>query len=161
MICDLNWNAISALASVISAIAATVTAASIVIAFDQLKLTRNISQLQFEDSFSREYRDLISHIPTKALLNGTLTRTEYANSFDDFFRYIDLSNEQVTLRCNKRISEEVWRNWCSGIKNNLELHAFKKAWEEIKQRDTKSFQSLRKLETEKFEIDPFTWSGNK
>ena len=105
--------------------------------------------------------DLISHIPTKALLNGTLTRTEYANSFDDFFRYIDVSNEQVTLRLNNRISEEVWRNWCSGIKNNLELHAFKKAWEEIKQRDTKSFQNLRKLDTEKFEIDPFTWSVHK
>jgi hypothetical protein len=159
MICDLNWNAISALASVISSIAATVMAASIVIAFDQLKLTRNISQLQFEDSFSREYRDLISHIPTKALLNGTLTRTEYANSFDDFFRYIDLSNEQVSLRCDNRISKRVWGNWCSGIKNNLELHAFKKAWDEIKLRDTKSFQNLRKLEAGKFEIDPATWSS--
>ena len=156
-----DWSTVSAIAGLVSALAAIATAFGVAIAFYQLKATRNIAQLQFEDSFSREYRDLISHIPTKALLNGTLTRTEYANSFDDFFRYIDLSNEQVTLRCNNRISEEVWRNWCSGIKNNLELHAFKKAWEEIKKRDTKSFQSLRKLETEKFEIDPLTWSGNK
>jgi hypothetical protein len=119
--CIWDWSAVSTIAAAVSAVAVIATAFGVAIAFCQLKATHNIAQLQFEDSFSREYRDLISHIPTKALLNGTLTRTEYANSFDDFFRYIDLSNEQVSLRCNNRINEEVWKNWCSGIKNNLEL----------------------------------------
>lgn len=92
----------------VSAVASTVTAVGVIFAFGQLHFSRNIAQLQFEDSLAKEYRELASRIPTKALLGAELTETEYASAFDAFFRYVDLSNEQVSLRQRGRISLIVW-----------------------------------------------------
>lgn len=155
----MNLEMISAIASVASAIASLITVIGVAIAYCQLKASRNINQLQFEDSFSREYRDLASRIPTKALLGGELTRIERATAFDEFFRYVDLSNEQVSLRRDGRIRRKVWIDWCEGMEANLELPEFKLAWENIKNR-TDSFKNLRRLEAENFEQDPKKWSKN-
>lgn len=150
---------ISAIASVVSALAGLITAIGVAIAYCQLKASQDISRLQFEDSFYREYRDLVSRIPTKALLGGALTRIERTAAFDEFFRYVDLSNEQVSLRRDGRIRRKVWIDWCEGMEANLELPEFKLAWENIKNR-TDSFKNLRRLEAENFKQDPKTWSKN-
>lgn len=105
----------------VSAGASTFAAAGVFFAFSQLRIAKNIAQLQFEDSLAKEYRELASRIPTKALLGQELLETEYQESFDEFYRYIDLSNEQVSLRQRGRISEAVWKSWCSGIQANLSL----------------------------------------
>ena len=83
----------------------------------------------------------------------------YANSFDELFHYIDLSNEQVCLRQRGRIGRDVWENWSEGINTNLGLPAFRRAWGDIQARSS-SFQELRRLEREGFEIDPASWSRN-
>lgn len=140
----------------VSAGASTVTAIGVIFAFRQLHTSKNIAQLQFEDSLAKEYRELASRIPTKALLGHELSDAEYEESFDELFRYVDLSNEQVSLRQRGRISKTVWRSWCSGIQANLALPSFKRAWVEI-QRQSTSFQELRRLETEKFQLDPKCW----
>ena len=123
---------------------------------DELKQTKAISQLQFEDTLAKEYRELASRIPTKALLGIRLSSNEYADAFDELFRYVDLSNEQVTLRMNNRIGQEVWITWRDGIKFNLGLPTFKEAWRDIKCK-TSSFQELRKLEDQNFDTDPILW----
>ncbi len=150
---EINWNAVSA-------IAASVSALAVIFAMLQLRETKGVNQLQFEDGLAKEYRELVSRIPTQALLGTGLSPKEYAAAFDELFRYIDLSNEQVTLRMNRRISLEVWRSWCEGIKSNLALPTFERAWRDI-QAKTSSFQELRKLEKEKFEIDPASWAAGK
>ena len=147
---------ISASAATLSAVAACVTAAGVWYAHRQLHTSRAIAQLQFEDSLSKEYRELASRLPTKALLGEPLEGPEYLNAFDELFRYIDLSNEQVNLRHRGRISLEVWKNWSDGIQWNLSLPAFKQAWSEVKAR-SESFQELRRLETEEFSADPHSW----
>lgn len=151
-----DW--ISAFGSAGSAIFTGVAACGVLYAHKQLRNSREIAQLQFEDGLAREYRELASAIPTKALLGEILSETEYNETFDQLFRYIDLSNEQVCLRQRNRISLEVWWNWRDGIRNNLSLPAFQKAWQDIKARST-SFQELRRLEVEKFENDPSQWNG--
>lgn len=144
-----DWNALSAIAN-------AVTAAGVFFALWQLQITKKISQLQFEDSLAKEYRDLAADIPTKAFYGVALSEAEHGQSRDEFFRYIDLSNEQVALRRRGRVSREVWENWCAGIKYNLSLPAFKRAWEEIKDR-TQSFEELRFLEGQGFSKDPKNW----
>lgn len=92
----------------------------------ELEQTKNIAQLQFEDGLAKEYRELTSRIPTKAMLGARLSPREYAGAFDELFRYVDLSNEQIMLRKHERISPEVWVSWCSGIEFNLALPAFRR-----------------------------------
>lgn len=140
----------------ISAIASTVAAAGVFFAFGQLRVSKDIAQLQFEDSLAKEYRELAGRIPTKALLGQPLSEDEYQSSFDEFYRYVDLSNEQVSLRQRGRIGEVVWQYWCSGIRANLALPSFKRAWSEI-QGQSDSFQELRRLESEGFKVDPKSW----
>lgn len=142
----------------ISAIASTVAAAGVFLAFWQLRVSRNIAQLQFEDGLAKEYRELASKIPTKALLGAELSEAEYESAFDEFFRYVDLSNEQISLRQRDRITPDVWQYWCAGIQANLALPAFKRAWAEI-QSKCGSFQELRRLQAEEFKHDPHSWKS--
>ena len=140
----------------ISAAAAVLSAGGVFLAFGQLWLSRRIAQSQFEDALAREYRDLAAQLPTRALLGEPLTPEEYQASFDELFRYIDLSNEQVFLRQRRRVSEQVWQNWCAGIRSNLARPAFAQAWAEVVAR-CDSFQELRRLEREGFATDPAQW----
>jgi len=140
----------------VSAVASTVAAVGVIFAFGQLRVSKNIAQLQFEDGLAKEYRELTNRIPTKALLGAELSEAEYQSSFDEFFRYIDLSNEQVSLRQRGRISSVVWQYWSAGIQANLALPPFKRAWSEIESK-CDSFQELRRLQAERFKRDPNTW----
>jgi hypothetical protein len=140
----------------ISTTASTISAFGVIAAFWQLRNSKRIAQLEFEDSLAKEYRDIISRIPTRALLGERLSGTDYQTCFDELFHYLDLSNEQVFLRQRKRVSLEVWEFWLDGIKANLALPTFIRAWDEIKRKGT-SFQELRRLEEDKFMRDPATW----
>lgn len=137
----------------ISAFAAVVSAVGVIFVWMQLITAKDLAQLQFEDGLAKEYRELASRIPTKALLGSRLSPKEYKAAFDELFHYIDLSNEQCMLRKHGRVSKDVWDNWCSGIEANLKLPAFAKAWNDIKGR-TGSFSELRDLE-KNFKKDPF------
>ena len=142
----------------ISAVASVLSAGGVFLAFGQLWLSRRIAQSQFEDALAREYRDLACRLPARALLGGKLSEEAYEAAFDELFRYIDLSNEQVFLRQQRRVSERVWRNWCAGIRSNLARPAFARAWREITTA-CDSFQELRRLEREGFATDPARWSA--
>lgn len=147
---------ISTVADVISAIGTSVAAAGVWFAHRQLVAGREIAQTQFEDGLAKEYRDLANRLPTSALLGDALDEGEYASAFDEFFRYVDLSNEQVCLRQFGRIGPNVWEQWRQGIEANLRLPAFSRAWLDIKGK-SKSFQELRRLEQEGFATDPREW----
>lgn len=140
----------------VSAVASCVAAVGIAFAYGQLRLSRSVAQAQFEDGLAKEYRELATKIPTNALLGDALSDEEHRRTFDEFFRYIDLSNEQVSLRRRGRIGAEAWQSWSAGIQWNLSMPSFARAWAEIKLRST-AFSELRRLEREKFEQDPRSW----
>lgn len=145
---------------VVSAVAASISALAVILAMLQLRTTKAINQLEFEDGLNKEYRDLVARIPTKALLGSGLSPQEYQDAFDELYRYVDLCNQQVFLRRQKRISADVWGQWCAGIQYNLEsMQTFKRAWSDIKSR-CDSFKELRKLEENKFKDDPAQWEDD-
>jgi len=148
---------ISSIASAISAIATCVAAVGVWYAHRQLLTSREIAQLQFEDALAKEYRDLANRLPARAMLGVPLDPENYLTAFDELYRYVDLSNEQICLRQRGRISREVWSSWRLGIQSNLALPAFKQAWAEIKACSS-SFQELRRLEREQFRTDPSDWT---
>jgi hypothetical protein len=92
----------------ISAIANCVMAAGVLLVLWQIWLTKKQATTTFEDSMAKEYRELAAKIPTKALIGEDLNDEEYAKTFDEFYHYIDLSNEQVFLRQRNRIGRETW-----------------------------------------------------
>lgn len=120
----MNWTDIVGLATSI------VTAIGVIVAARQLTLSKRQTRTQFEDDLAREYRALVERIPIKALFGEALEQDEYEENLHLFYRYIDLSNEQVFLRQKVRLSFDTWENWVDGIKSNLNLPAFTKAWED-------------------------------
>jgi hypothetical protein len=141
----------------VTTIASVATAVAVFFAWWQIRLAKRQAITQFEDSLGREYREIAQRIPVKALLGEEIEEKLYEKALDDFYHYIDLTNEQVFLRQNNRITLKTWENWCDGIKSNLSRPAFKKAWAQIKSRATESFNELRRLEASDFKDDPFKW----
>src|ERR1700688_3514584 len=103
----MNWPAIEAIAS-------AATAAGIFIGARQLLLTKRIDQTQFEDDLVNHYREIIMMIPVNALLERELTPDEAQKAKDSIYFYIDLSNDQVFLRQNGRVSQATWILWRDG-----------------------------------------------
>jgi hypothetical protein len=93
----------------------------------------------------------------RAHLGEVLSLEEFEEAFPRLYQYIDLTNEQIFLRMNGRISKATWLNWQDGIKSNLGRPAFAQAWARIKSGAVGSFTELRKLEDSGFEDDPRKW----
>jgi hypothetical protein len=92
-----------------------------------------------------------------ALLERKLTPDEAQKAKDSIYFYIDLSNDQVFLRQNGRVSQATWILWRDGIKSNLSRAAFRDAWQEIKIAVPNDFLELRQLEKSDFKDDPKDW----
>jgi len=138
-------------------IASSATAVAVFLAWWQLHQSKNQATTNFEDTLTREYREISRRLPLSALLGKPLSDEEMQKSLPSFFSYIDLSNEEVFLRQQNRISEQTWKNWCDGIKSNLRRPAFEKAWQSIRDESDGSFQELRRLIGEQFSKDPAEW----
>ncbi len=141
----------------IQTIANVATAAGVFVAAWELLQAKKQDLIDFEDEFAREYRELAQKLPIKALLGDALDDREAQKALRGFFHYVDLCNEQVFLRQNDRVSTSTWESWNRGMKSNLELPAFRAAWEEIKKRARTSFAELRRLEASNFQDDPVEW----
>ena len=146
MITDIDWTTVASFA----------TAIAVLLAAWQLRRSAIQARTDFEDDLAREYRELSRSIPPARHLDRETTDPEFERAFPALFHYVDLSNEQVFLRMNGRISKATWFNWRDGIRANLQRRAFRRAWEEIKS-GTTSFAELRRLDEEQFQADPRSW----
>lgn len=138
--------------------ASIATALGVGIAAYHILQAKQQSVTSFEDDFTRQYREIIQRIPIKALLNEDLGEDDFETALNNIYNYIDLTNEQIFLRRQGRIRSKTWENWRDGMKANLALPAFKRAWEMIKEKTPDNFfEDWRCLEIWKFESDPKSW----
>ena len=147
----------SAIAALVSALASAFSVFVVLLIRTQIKQADVLAQLQFEDGLAKEYRELASRIPTKALIGAGLSPAAYERTFDELFRYIDLSNEQIALRARERIGDQTWTQWSEGIEFNMRLPAFRKAWSQVQREAPSQFSELAKFLSEKFAPDPKKW----
>ena len=105
---------------------------SVIIAGMQIRHSQLRARTDFEDRLVREYRDLAQQIPVEALLGGTLTEAERLASRGAFYHYFNLTNAQVFLATEGRISKRTWRHWKRGIRTNLSRPEFQRTWLEIR-----------------------------
>lgn len=143
--------------SLIDAGASVATAVAVLLAGWQIRLAKKQSQTQFEDELTRQYREITKDIPTDALLGLEISEEKYQKARHAFYRYVDLSNEQIFLRQKRRVSMETWHLWRVGIKYHLTKPAFKRAWEEFQQEAPHNFKELQFLERKGFIGDPYRW----
>src|SRR5688500_13064586 len=134
------------IAAVATAIGTAVTAVGVFMAGWQIKESRRLSRTEFEDGLAHQYREIIREIPVKALLGDRLEPAELNVALQFFYSYIDLTNDQIFLRQQGRVSAETWENWRDGIKSFMSMPAFVAAWQKIKDKPTTKFDELRRLE---------------
>jgi hypothetical protein len=116
----------------IGAIGAVATAIAVFIAIAELRAAKDNARTAFEDDLSREYRSIIGQLPAEAFYAEGDAFTPDDEARRAFYRYIDLSNEQLFLARNRRVSPKTAEQWMDGIRGNLEkLPAFKSAWGNI------------------------------
>ncbi len=128
----------------LQAVGALATAIGVFLAWMQLKHQQKQLKTDFEDRLSQQYREAIAGIPIEAMLGGT--DVELAESaLTAFYRYFDLTNEQIFLKNNGRVSPETWENWADGIRMNMRRPGFSAAWAIIANRVPDSFDELREL----------------
>lgn len=131
--------------NVATAIAAVFTAFGAWAAVRQLRLLEQQSVTSFEDGLVDEYRDIAKELPLDALLGADVSEQEVAKVLPVFYRYFDLSNQQVFLQKQGRIRAETWELWKDGIESNLRRPAFARAWTEIAAKAIGDFGELRAL----------------
>jgi hypothetical protein len=140
-----------------SDIAPIVTAIGVFIAVYQLWNTKRQAVTLFEDALTKEYREITGKLPTAALLGEIISAELMRQHLPDFYRYFDLTNNQVFLRKIGRISPKTWQFWVDGIRTNLARPAFATAWADISRRAGADFSELKQLVVDGFNADPKTW----
>lgn len=120
---------------------------------------RNVEQSKtsFEDSISKEYRDIFNNIPYKALIGKTLIGEEMTQASNVIYNYIDLCNEQIFLRRTGRVREDTWNNWQEGMSINFSLPIFLYISEEVFKELPDSFTGLKRVMSENYNTDPKNW----
>ena len=137
------------------AIGSGATALGVIFVGWQIWQTKKQNITTFEDELSRQYREILKTIPVKALLKEELTQEEITRAKTGIYFYLDLCNEQIFLRYKGRVRRSTWLDWCEGIRFNLSVPVFEKAWKEIKlQTPESNFRGLRELENSGFKDDP-------
>jgi hypothetical protein len=118
----------------LAALGALATAAAVFIAFFELRAAKEFTRTSFEDDLSREYRSIIGELPVEAFYANPAQAPLSADvsTRRAFYRYMDLSNEQLFLARIGRVSPATAEQWRDGIRGNLlRLPAFREAWLEI------------------------------
>jgi len=142
--------------AILTALGTVVTAVAVAVGVQQLRLAeqesrrlRKGAQTSFEDDLSREYRALIDDMPAEVFYADTAPDDITAHR-RSFYRYFDLSNEQLFLAGKQRVSPATTEQWEDGIAANLALPAFQKAWEDLLPHLEKgTFEDLRSLRRSK------------
>lgn len=145
---------------ILELISASATAIGVCFAAWQIREGRKIAQNEFENNLDAQYRNLIQQIPADVLLEKEAADTK-GNYREIIFNYLDLSNEQIYLRKQGRVSDSRWENWKDGIVDNLRIEAINKLWGEVKTQDKArgkdTFSMLSKFETLGFKGNPQKW----
>lgn len=117
--------------AVVTALGAIATAIAVFVGVLQLRTAKDQARTAFEDDLTREYRAIVGDLPAEAFyIEGELTPDEQTRRA--FYRYLDLSNEQLFLARLGRVNPATVDQWKDGVCGNLtRLPAFRAAWAEI------------------------------
>lgn len=109
-----------------------ITAAALIVT---IKNFRKQLQLNFFAEYTKRYQEIILNFPEsinqKDFDFDLLSSDERSKTLRYMRAYFDLCSEEYFLWKDKRIDEETWKEWESGIKYALSKTAFRNGWERI------------------------------
>jgi hypothetical protein len=143
---------------ILSAAANVAAATGVFVAARQLNLTKKQSQTQFEDGLVQEYRETMHQLPIAMLLGEKVPARTVEENLKAIYRYVDLTNTQLFLRQQRRISDATWGLWRDGIRDVMHLDGIAQAWAFIKSSPAARFGELKRFEKEGFSTDPAAWT---
>lgn len=141
-------------------VSSVATAAGVVLVAVQLKLSGAQTRTGIEDELTRQYREMCERLPPQAFFDGADADEELAieDHLVAFAAYLDLCNQQIFLRSEGRVSRDTWVMWADGMRDNLvERDAFRRAWDYLAPKMSRSFNELRALEKLGWAEDPRDW----
>ncbi|HEX4187087.1 MAG TPA: hypothetical protein VHY83_04230 [Solirubrobacteraceae bacterium] len=144
-------------------VAAIATALGVTIVAVQLWYTRRQERVALEDRLTREYREITLRLPPEAFFDPREGMTSsqapsFRHHLELDLHYIDLTNQQIFLRSQRRVSRRTWNMWREGIEDNLKYRpAFRGAWEYIDEHAWRSFMKVWSM-TRDWDADPACWS---
>ena len=124
-----------------------------------VQLFRGVSQQKtnFEDSLTKEYREIIHRIPYKAMIGDEIDDEESYKTFNEIYNYMDLCNEQIFLRKTGRVRAKTWRYWQEGMLTNFSQKVFDRASQEIFSKLRHNFTELKRVQDSGYKTDPRKW----
>ena len=105
------------------------TAITVLFVALQLRQGNLIHRTNYEDALDAQYRELVMIIPVDVMLGKS--EELCAATREAIYNYFDLSNEQVFQNKKGRISKDVWKDWQSGMRQNMGKPGFLKVWNEV------------------------------
>ena len=127
------------------------------VAIYQVRKNTEQSITTFEDSISKEYRDISKCIPYNALIGKALVGEESNQAANEIYNYMDFCNEQIFLRKTCRVRKKTWNNWQEGMCTNFSLPIFESVSKEVFEELPDTFTELRKVMAENYSTDPKKW----
>ena len=129
----------------IAALGTVATALTVYVGLRHLQHVQEEATKTFEDELSREYRSIVSGLPAQAFfVDGRVDLVEPV--LGTFYRYFDLSNEQLFHGRVGRVTGTTLDQWKDGIGGNLRLPVFADAWSLIAARIPGGFlEDLREV----------------
>lgn len=111
----------------------------------------------FEDSISKEYRDISKCILYNALIGKNLVSEEVNQASNEIYNYMDFCNEQIFLRKTGRVRKSTWNNWQEGMCTNFSLPKFESVSKEVFEELPDTFTELRRVMAQNYKTDPKKW----
>ena len=119
------------------------TAITVLFVALQLRQGNLIHRTNYEDALDAQYRELVMIIPVDVMLGKS--EELCAATREAIYNYFDLSNEQVFQNKKGRISKDVWKDWQSGMRQNMGKPGFLKVWNEVIEHDPNTFTYLYEM----------------
>ncbi|MEQ5857080.1 hypothetical protein NFI08_15505 [Halomonas sp. EF61] len=113
----------------------------------------------FEDSLTKEYREITRRIPYKALVDEEVCEDDQLLAYNEIYNYMDLCNEQIFLRMSGRVSKKTWNNWQEGMSTNFSLKVFDRASKEVFRKLDQNFKELKRVQESEYKTDPRKWKN--
>jgi hypothetical protein len=144
---DINDDVLTLITTIASALTAIAAVAAAFYLRKELGELTTDAQTTFEDDLSREYRAIVASLPMEAFY---VDGSPLLRKMGAFYRYFDLSNQQLFLAKKGRVSPATFEEWEEGIVGNMQLPAFAAAWKDLAEHLPENyFKPLRDLLDEK------------
>lgn len=119
------------------------SAIAVFLVFMQFRQSNKIAVLEFEESFDRQYRELMLPIPVSVLMTGVYEFRDYEPLREYVYNYLDLSNEQCFLASRGKFSKQTWVAWRAGMQSHMKKKIFTEVFEEVMRHNPNAFTYLR------------------